>query len=104
MEMSLCEGLLGRDLYDSPRRAGDGARALLTMVKRPVPITVRMAYGLAGGCHGGRDLETLPEWSLSAADFWPATQEAFDDFVPSADHKKEAPPHPPDDGAVGEVR
>ena len=61
MEVSLCEGLHVRGLYDGLRRAGDGARALLTMVKWPVPINVRIAYGFAGGCHGGRDLETLPE-------------------------------------------
>jgi hypothetical protein len=95
MEVSLCEGLLGRDLYDGLRRAGDGARALLTMVKWPVPINVRIAYGFASGNLGGRDIDTMPEWSLSAADFWPATQEVFDDFVPSADHKREKRPRYP---------
>ncbi len=65
------------------------------MVKWPVPINVRIAYGFAGGCHGGRDLETLPEWGLSAAVFWQAKQEIFDDLLPSTDQKREKRPRAP---------
>lgn len=93
--MSLCEGLLGRDLYEGLRRAGDGARALLTMIKWPVPINVRIAYGLAAGCQGGRNSDHLAEWSLSPADFWNSTQEEFDDFVPRSDNNREKRPRSP---------
>ena len=93
--MSVCEGLLGRDLYDGLRRAGDGARAVLTMARWPVPINNRVAYGFASGSQGCRDLASAAEWSLTAADFWPVTQEAFDNFVLASYHKREGRPKYP---------
>ncbi len=95
MQVSLCEGLVGRDLYDGLRRAGDGACALLTPSRWPVPIIVRLACGLAAGVHGGRSHEGTPEWSINVSDFWPVTQEDFDDFVPAAVHKREKRPRAP---------
>ena len=38
LDVTLCEGLLGRDLFDALKRTSDGARALLTQVRWPVPI------------------------------------------------------------------
>lgn len=64
LKVSVCEGLLGRDLYEEMRRAGDGARALLTLAKWPVPITSRMAYGFAAAAHGGRSCDMAPECAL----------------------------------------
>ena len=95
LTVGVCEGLLGRDLYDGLRRAGDGARALLTLSKWPVPINTRIAYGFAAAASGARDLDSAPEWTLTAADFWPVTQEAFDDFVPSSGHQREKKPKSP---------
>eukprot|EP00974_Lingulodinium_polyedra_P109372 10582656-Lingulodinium_polyedra.AAC.1 len=60
----------------------------------PVPVTNRVAYGFAAGVHGGRSLKHVLEWSLSAADF-PFCDQAFDDFVPPTDAKREKRPRPP---------
>ena len=67
--VTVCSGLLGRDLFDGLKRAGDRARASLMAVKFPVPMSNRIAYGLAGGLFGGRNVHALQEFSFSAADF-----------------------------------
>ena len=43
--VTMCPGLLGRDLFDGLRRAGDAARVLLTQAGFLVPISNRVAYG-----------------------------------------------------------
>ena len=58
LDVVVCEGLIGRDLYDSLKRAGDSARALLTATGWPVPISNRIAYGFAAS--------VLPVWLLLA--------------------------------------
>ena len=54
LQVSVCEGLVGRELYDGLRRAGDSARAWLAFAGWPVPVTNRIAYGHAAALHGSR--------------------------------------------------
>ena len=68
-QVGLCPALLGRELFDGLRRAGDAARGLLTQVGFPVPISNRIAYGMAAGTWGGRDADHVKPYSLTAADF-----------------------------------
>lgn len=67
--VTLCEGILGRDLYDGLRLAGDAARTLLTNNGFPAPINNRVAYDLAALTWGGRDRHSVRDCALSAADF-----------------------------------
>ena len=57
--VGLGPALLGRELFDGLRRAGDAARTLLTQIGFPVPISNRVAYGLAAGTWGGGTRITL---------------------------------------------
>ena len=94
--VGLCPSLLGRDLFDGLRRAGDAARTLLTQAGFPVPINNRVAYGIAAGTWGGRDADHVKPYSLTAADFPRTTEEAFDTWYPPVDTKLEQrPPKPP---------
>ena len=86
LDVGFCEGRVGRELYDSLGRAGDSARALLAAVRWPVPITSRIARGLAACAFRGRDADR--EWSLGTADFPQRDQRAFDDFVPTSDRER----------------
>ena len=93
--VDLCPGLLGKDLFDGLRRVGDAARALLTQVGFPVPISNRIAYGFAAGTWGGRDPDHLPSHCLSAADFPKCTEETFDNWIPPTTTKLENRPQKP---------
>ena len=76
-DVAICEGLLGRDLHDGLKRAGDAARTLLTQAGFPVPISNRVAFGLAACAWGGRDADHAPDWSMTAADFPWCTEETL---------------------------
>jgi len=95
MTVTVCPGLVGRDLLNGLRRAGDGGRALLMDAGWPVPMTNAIAYGLASGSWGGRDVASAAEWSLLVSNFPWCDQEAFDDFRPPADLKREPRPRLP---------
>ena len=45
----LCPGTLGRDLFDNLRRRCDVARFVIMDSGFPVPISNRVAYGIAAG-------------------------------------------------------
>ena len=93
--VTMCPGLLGRDLFDGLRRAGDAARVLLTQVGFPVPISNRVAYGCAAGTWGGRDADHVSPHSLTAADFPKCTEETFHNWLPPHDTKLEKRPGKP---------
>ena len=94
-QVGLCPALLGRELFDGLRRAGDAARGLLTQVGFPVPISNRIAYGMAAGTWGGRDADHVKPYSLTAADFPKTSEETFDNWFPPTDTKLEPRPAKP---------
>ena len=51
----------------------------------PVLVVNRIAYAIAGGFWGGRDLERMAKWSLGASDFPRTTREEFERFIPHSD-------------------
>ena len=57
---AFCAGVLGRDLFDSLRRACDVARNVVMERGFPVPISNRIAYGIAAGTWGGQGERNLP--------------------------------------------
>ena len=67
----------------------------MTQIKFPLTMSNRLAYGLALGAWGGRDVAHAPSWSLTAADFPKMTQEAFDAWIPPTDNKRENRPKAP---------
>ena len=85
--VTLCQGQLGRELYDDLKRAGDVGRSLMSQIGFPNVMTNRLAYGLAAGAWGGRDVDHAPDHALLAADFPWTSQEAFDAWVPPTRHR-----------------
>eukprot|EP00974_Lingulodinium_polyedra_P006922 656870-Lingulodinium_polyedra.AAC.1 len=62
----------------------------------PCLMRTRLALGLAGLWHGGRDHEGLEDHRLRVADFLPATAADFDEFVVGPpESKPEKPPRVP---------
>ena len=88
---SATQAILGRELYDGQRLAGDAARTLLTKNGFPVPINNRVAYGLVALAWGGSRSHSVREYALSAANFLRYSEETFDRWSPFGPHKGDAP-------------
>ena len=93
--ISLAPGILGKECLHALRGAAAHSRPLLRQLKLPVNLTNRICYGLAAFQIGGRDVASLPRYSLSAADFPPTSEEEFDAWRPPADTKLEKRPRAP---------
>ena len=79
---------VGKELYHS-------LRATSTQGRFPVNINNRVAYGITSLSFGGKDLKSLPDYCLSAADFPLTSEEEFDGWSGCADMKLEKRPKPP---------
>ena len=70
-------------------------RPQLRAMQFPVNISNRIAYGLAAMRIGGKDIKSLPEYCISAADFPLTGEEEFDSWAGCADLKLEKRPKVP---------
>ncbi|CAK0808579.1 unnamed protein product [Prorocentrum cordatum] len=80
-----CPGLVGRELCDAARRGGDGRWMIMHEGGCPILVVNWVAYAIAGGFWGGRDLERMAKWPLGASDFPRTTREEFERFIPHSD-------------------
>ena len=94
--VEVCAGLLGRDLYDALKRAGDSCSGLYSK-EGPEggrlwtsALTARVAYAYAGGFCGGRSADKIPAYSMGAADCTKQEIEELEAHVPAADNKFDA--------------
>ena len=67
----------------------EAVRPQLRAIQFPVNIGNRIAFGLASMSIGGRDLRTLPDYSVAASDFPLTTEEDFDSYGGAPDSKME---------------
>eukprot|EP00438_Fugacium_kawagutii_P016374 Skav203835 [mRNA] locus=scaffold4932:42892:55316:- [translate_table: standard] len=95
LTVPLGKATVGKELFHSPRATSTQGRPQLRLMQFPVNINNRVAYGLAAMSLGGKDVKSLPEYSLSAADFNLASEEEFDNWTGCSDLKLEKRPKPP---------
>ena len=84
LRVTLCPGVVGKELYHALRIAGTQARP-----EFPCNIQNRHSYGFAALQLGGKTLATVPDYCLSAGDFPLTSEEDFDNFGGSPDLKLE---------------
>ena len=88
LTVEVCPDLTDKELYHGLKRAyGNMLHALLAL-GWPVPVTNRLAFGLAGLTIGGRN-DDLPNWTLTPADFLHTKREQLEAFTISQEHKCE---------------
>ena len=89
LRVTLCPGVVGKELYHALRIAGTQARPQLRRIEFPCNIQNRHSYGFAALQLGGKTLATIPDYCLSAGDFPLTSEEDFDNFGGSPDLKLE---------------
>ncbi|CAE7226211.1 TRPT1 [Symbiodinium sp. CCMP2592] len=89
LSVTLCPGVVGKELFHALRIAGTQARPQLRKIEFPCNIQNRHSYGFAALQLGGKTLNTLPEYCLSAGDFPLTSEEDFDNYGGSPDLKLE---------------
>ena len=98
LRVTLCPGVVGKELYHALRIAGTQARPQLRRIEFPCNIQNRHSYGFAALQLGGKTLATIPDYCLSAGDFPLTSEEDFDNFGGTPDlkleKKGEIPQHP----------
>ena len=88
LTIEVCPDLTDKEFYHGLKRAyGNMLHALLSL-GWPVPVTNRLAIGLAGLTIGGRN-DDLPNWTLTPADFLHTKRDQLEAFVVSQEHKCE---------------
>ena len=95
LTVPVCACTTGKELFHSLKTAGAQGRPQMRALQFPVNVTNRIAYGLAALSIGGREVKSLPEYSLSVADFPLTSEEDFDNFVPPPDSRLEKRPRHP---------
>lgn len=93
--VSLGAATVGKELFHALRATSTQGRPQLRAMQFPVNISNRIAYGLAAMSIGGKDVKSLPEYCISAADFPLTGEEEFDIWTGSSDLKLEKRPKPP---------
>ena len=88
--MELCQGVYGKELFHSIKRAGHHAKHSLILMKWPVYITNRLALAIAGLWWGGKESHTL-----LASDCATVRADQLETWTPPSDHKIEAHARPP---------
>ncbi|CAE7766394.1 rnf213a [Symbiodinium sp. CCMP2592] len=88
---SLLSIQLRKELFHALRIAGTQARPQLRKIEFPCSCNIqnRHSYGFAALQLGGKTLNTLPEYCLSAGDFPLTSEEDFDNYGGSPDLKLE---------------
>ncbi|CAE7828818.1 unnamed protein product, partial [Symbiodinium necroappetens] len=89
LRVTLCPGVVGKELYHALRIAGTQARPQLRRIEFPCNIQNRHSYGFAALQLGGKTLATIPDYCLSAGDFPLTSEEDFDNFGGTPDLKLE---------------
>ena len=95
LTVPLGKATVGKELYHSLKATSTQGRPQLRMMQFPVNINNRVAYGLASLSLGGKDIKSLPDYCLSAADFPLTSEEGFDGWTGCPDQKLEKRPKPP---------
>eukprot|EP00438_Fugacium_kawagutii_P034289 Skav220346 [mRNA] locus=scaffold2224:194593:200853:+ [translate_table: standard] len=95
LTVSLGKATVGKELFHALRSTSTQGRPQLRLMQFPVNINNRIAYGLAAMSLGGKDAKTVPDYSLSAADFPLTSEEEFDGWTGCVDLKLEKRPKPP---------
>ena len=90
LTVELCQGVYGKELFHSIKRAGHHAKHSLILMKWPVCITNRLALSIAGLWWGGKESHTL-----LASDCATVRTDQLETWTPPSDHKIEAHPRPP---------
>ena len=90
LTVELCQGVYGKELFHSIKRAGHHAKHALILMKWPVYITNRLALAIAGLWWGGKESHTL-----LASDCATVRTDQLETWTPPSDHKIEAHAHPP---------
>ena len=90
LTVELCQGVYGKELFHSIKRAGHHAKHSLILMKWPVYITNRFALSIAGLWWGGKESHTL-----LASDCATVRTDQLETWTPPSDHKIEAHPRPP---------
>ena len=93
--VSLGAATVGKELFHALRATCTQGRPQLRAMQFPVNISNRIAYGLAAMRIGGKDIKSLPEYCISAADFPLTGEEEFDNWAGCADLKLEKRPKVP---------
>lgn len=95
VNVSLGAATVGKELFHALRATSTQGRPQLRAMQFPVNISNRIAYGLAAMRFGGKDIKSLPEYCISAADFPLTGEEEFDNWAGCADLKLEKRPKVP---------
>lgn len=59
------------------------------------PVNINVAHGITSLSFGGKDVKSIPDYCLSAADFPLTSEEEFDGWSRCTDMKLERRPKPP---------
>ncbi|CAK9112089.1 Uncharacterized protein SCF082_LOCUS51984, partial [Durusdinium trenchii] len=89
LSVTLCPGVVGKELFHALRIAGTQARPQLRRIEFPCNIQNRHSYGFAAVQIGGKSPNTIPEYCLSAGDFPLTSEEDFDNYGGTPDLKLE---------------
>ena len=89
LTVSVGSATVGKELYYALKATATQGRPQLRAIQFPVNIGNRVAFGLASMSIGGRDLKSIPDYSLAASDFPLTTEEDFDSYGGTADSKME---------------
>ena len=95
LTVPVCASTVGKELFHALKTAGSQGRPQMRALQFPVNVNNRIAFGIASMNIGGKEVKSLPEFSLSAADFPLTTEADFDTFAPPTDFKLEKRPRGP---------
>ena len=95
LTVPVCASTVGKELFHALKTAGSQGRPQMRALQFPVNINNRIAFGIASMNIGGKEVKSLPEFCLSAADFPLTTEADFDTFAPPTDFRLEKRPRGP---------
>ena len=85
---------MAKTKFKGIRQLQDHSRPTLRDLKINVILTNRICYGIAAVQIGGRAVKGMPKYCIGAADFHPASEEAFDFYVAPKSNELEDKPAP----------
>ena len=95
--MAVRPAYLGRELYLTLRGHGRGALALLEEADWPLPLSNRIAFGLAACLMGASRTGPVDPSALTVADFVVTRDADSEPLLATEGHRKEPPPAAPAD-------
>ena len=88
----LLPSLFGKDKFKGMRQLQDHSRPTLRANKINVILSNRLCSGISAVQVGGKTVKDMPKHCIGAADFQPASEEAFDSYHAPKTHKLEDKP------------